>query len=75
MATQQQLLDTVYQDFCNEVENLKIKADMPAVQVVGELTRALKRVVNNHGATAMTIDGVGYTKNQLDQEASPEVSR
>ena len=34
---------TVYEAFTQEVDALRIPADMPAVQVVGVLTRAVKR--------------------------------
>lgn len=67
MSKQQELLDTVYEEFCLTVEALKIKGDTPAVIVVGDLTRALKRVVMQHGSTAIVIDGRKYTKAELDK--------
>lgn len=65
--TEQELLDKVYEEFTLTVEALKIKADTPAVQVVGELTRALKRVVNQNGATVITINGKKYTAEEADE--------
>lgn len=55
--------DEIYDDWIKETDALKLKADTPAVQVVGELTRALKRVAIRHGGTAITIDGVRYDSN------------
>lgn len=63
----QELLDTIYEEFTLTVQALKIRGDAPAVQVVGDLTRALKRVVNQHGATAITIDGKKYTNDELEE--------
>jgi hypothetical protein len=54
------LPDEIYDRFIREIDSLKIKADTPAVQVVGELTRALKRIVIRHGGTAIIIDGIHY---------------
>lgn len=67
MASQQELLDEIYTQFCNQVEVLKISADMPAVQVVGELTRTLKRVVVELGGTDYIENGVKYTKAQVEE--------
>lgn len=36
----------VYEQFIKEVETLTIKADTPAIQVVGQLTRAVRRAAN-----------------------------
>lgn len=66
MASQQELLDSVYQDFVKEIDNLNIKSWETPVEVTGKLIRALKRVTNSYGGTAMVIDGKKYTKNQLD---------
>ena len=43
-------MSDVYEAFIAEVEALTIRADMPAVAVVGELTRAVKRA-------QMVVDG------------------
>lgn len=56
------LPDKIYEEFIKETEGL-IRGDMTAVQVVGEMTRALKRVTNKNGGTAITIDGVKYDIN------------
>lgn len=55
--------DKIYEEWIRETDAIGIKADTPAVQVVGELTRALKRVVMNNGGTAITINGVRYNAN------------
>lgn len=55
--------DKIYSDFCKEWEGMKVPADMSAVIVVGELTRALKRVCHRYGGTAITIDSVKYDIN------------
>lgn len=55
--------DQIYEEWLQEVDALHISADMSAVQVVGELTRALKRVTNHNGGTAYIIDGKRYNIN------------
>lgn len=62
------LPDTIYEEWCDETEALKIKADMPAVAVVGELTRALKRIIREHGGTAFIENGVHYDINNEEIE-------
>lgn len=57
------LPDTIYQEWIKETGALKIKADTTAVAVVGELTRALKRVTNKHGGTAYIVNGIRYDMN------------
>lgn len=58
----QNLVDKIYGDFCKEIGDLNIQASSNVITVVGELTRALKRVCNNNGGTAIIVDGVKYTK-------------
>lgn len=67
MSKQQELLDKIYDDFTQEVVDLEIAASASAVDVVGQLTRALKRVVNNHGATVITIEGKKLTQKQFTE--------
>lgn len=52
--------DIIYDEWIKETDALGIKADTPAVQVVGELTRTLKRVVIKHGGTSIVINGIHY---------------
>lgn len=72
MSNQQELLDKIYDDFTQEVVDLEIAASASAVDVVGQLTRALKRVVNNHGATVITIEGKKLTQKQFPKPPSQE---
>lgn len=54
----------VYERFIEEVDALVIKADKPAVAVVGELTRAVKRA-------QMVVDG--ELPRVAEREAKPDV--
>ncbi len=67
MATQQELIDTVYHEFVQDVNSMKIKGDEPVVQVVGKLTRSLKKICNGHGGTVMTVNGKKYTQSELQE--------
>ena len=42
------LPNQIYEDWIKETNTLKIKSYTPAAQVVVELTRALKRIVNKY---------------------------
>lgn len=55
------IADKIYEEYIRETNGL-ISIDMSPAQIVGELTRALKRVINNNGGTAITVDGVGFDK-------------
>lgn len=74
----------VYEGFIAEVEALTIMADMPAVAVVGELTRAVKRAQNawdeadlegwmraTNYAIAQGMCTCGHWPHQHDPEADP----
>lgn len=66
------LADDIYDDFSKEVEALKLRGDMSAVEVIGELTRALKRVTNRHGGTAYIENGVHYDVNDNELNTTGE---
>lgn len=53
------LSDKIYSEWVKEIDGL-VNVEMNPVQVVGELTRALKRVTNRNGGTSIIIDGVHY---------------
>lgn len=68
------LPDKIYNEWIKETTDI-IKADMNAVQVVGELTRALKRIVNANGGTAYIVDGVSHDINGQRMPAPADVNQ